>query len=1460
MNCAKHEYQTQYNYSKYLVIPIVLLSKVSCNRSSRNVLCEVIFRLEHLKMSYCNGPSLVLLVCVALATSHVCYGQYSHSIYIDPRPTVGKDTPQCITSNSPSIPCKTLNWTFLPEHRSSSTQYVLLDNRPHQLHDTVETFANITTMAFIGSEVNTTIHCTGAKTGLAFINITDLVFVNITFIGCASERMSTSRNFSATDHSTFSTVQVSLYFYHCHDVSMTNLRVENPGSGATGVIMYDSDGVNTIANSYFVKCTVEPDHPGGGGFYVEFSYCVPGDTSCFNDSDDIISYESRNRGAQYHFIDCVFSHNIANNADNLDVLSTYIIPYRSAHEAFGRGGGLSFYIKGNATQNILNVSGCVFDSNQALWGGGLFIEFHDDAINNTLIVSQTRFENNSCHLSSDSGTDGGGMRLAHYVYHPHVVEDLAGNKITVVDCDFTNNTALNGGGLSVFPARQQSKIDHVASIDIIRTNFDSNVAKLGAGIHASPFAIFTQGNMLKIRIRECNFVNNNVDYIKFIDSENRQPYQVGVGAVYSNEVELIFEENVNFTGNSGSALAVVGTSVNFSNCDACFVRNKGNNGGAVALLGAAYIQIGDNTSMYFQENVAMSEGGAIYNKYIERENLKSYTNCFIRHEDPFRDPEDWKANFIFDTNSNHGGDGIRAIHSTSLYPCSRAGGDGISNRTLFCQPQQFSYTYFPPFKPHFYCEDFLSSDVGKIKYSSNGPVVRAFPGASFSLPVIIHDELSKDVSNETVFEVSANYTRNSTIGYDIARFEYFWGETATIKGGQNQSVALKLDSIGDRVWHVEVIVQLQPCPPGLHIDQENGENSCKCPQNYDGALLCEIGLFRSLLKNYHWMGKIKGHDEYVVGRCPPGYCNISHNTSHIVLPQTNEMLQEMICNEINRTDTLCGKCMDDYGPAVNSLTYDCIYCNSSNVSISTNIAKYVASVYVPLFFMFTILILFDIRLTTGPANAFILYCQVVASTFDLNADGQIPLNNITNSADKLLKAYRVPYGIFNLEFFEGVIAPLCLGTSFNNLTVFVLDYAVALCPLLMILFVIVCVKIKECMAPRCCKTGNQWGSITSMSLTNSYKLVGQQIATRNRRISKAILPAFAAFVLLSYTKFSTVSSFLIRYQSLFTDNGTTVKNVVYYAGHFDASDKHYLYHYYTPAVIIFATFVLIPPLLLLDYPLRGFERVLGKVDCLWRFYPVDKIHVFLDTFQGCYKNKMRFFAGLYFLFRLVINVSYVLTYTWLEQFVVQQLACTIIIILLALFQPYNEENKLFNFVDIMIFANLAALNALSFYMYSYSLYNPLVHPPTTTFAFQYLLVFLPLIYMLGYITWSVTKPHHQKLMNRTKNALLLVCVAVRGKKSTQLQSVAAGSTVGIATPISPYVREEEASTAEIEAMLSRAEIENTYRPSKKSHEPDVEKETIKQTRSSENSSLRSSMSTSMHYGSTNSSSKDSEAS
>ena len=331
-----------------------------------------------------------LILVLAIPLMVMSSWGYSHTIYINP--VSGEDVPGCLAGSS-SLPCQNLTWVFQQGH-SDSTHYVLSEGQ-HYLTQKTPPFQNLTSLA-ITSAGSAVVTCTDSETGLAFINVVDVTISNIAFFKCAAVRNSTSKNFVNMSISQF---QVGLYFYLCESINMSHVSVSH-SPDATGVVIYNTNGTNTFSHSNFSYNSVLYDsvYPGGGGFYVEFTYCEPEVLSCATPTT------SRNKGAKYIFTSCEFSHNKANNyLDRKD----YIFPYKEDHQSFGRGGGLVLFIRGNASEIDFIVARSKFYNNTAVWGGGLLIELHDNVHGSKIKVKDTEFYDNWCPYTATSGTAGG---------------------------------------------------------------------------------------------------------------------------------------------------------------------------------------------------------------------------------------------------------------------------------------------------------------------------------------------------------------------------------------------------------------------------------------------------------------------------------------------------------------------------------------------------------------------------------------------------------------------------------------------------------------------------------------------------------------------------------------------------------------------------------------------------------------------------------------------------------------------------------------------------------------------------------------------------------------------------------------------------------------------------------------------------------------------------------------------
>ena len=159
----------------------------------------------------------------------------------------------------------------------------------------VEGKVNISLRGLEGGE--TIIECKEGI-GLSFASLTDITVSDLTFTGCGKVFESTSLNFT-TNTSTVKFL-VSIYIYNCTDVTIE--RVNMIESRGTGVAIFDTDGLVNIQDSTFSNNGRNHSIiPGGGGVYMEFTFCPPGIVN-----DSCTHYQKKNQNSLYSFQNCTF--------------------------------------------------------------------------------------------------------------------------------------------------------------------------------------------------------------------------------------------------------------------------------------------------------------------------------------------------------------------------------------------------------------------------------------------------------------------------------------------------------------------------------------------------------------------------------------------------------------------------------------------------------------------------------------------------------------------------------------------------------------------------------------------------------------------------------------------------------------------------------------------------------------------------------------------------------------------------------------------------------------------------------------------------------------------------------------------------------------------------------------------------------------------------------------------------
>lgn len=1204
----------------------------------------------------------------------------------------------------------------------------------------------------------------GRSVGFTFVHTSNILFQHIALIGCGVCHESTSKNFSSTERFEFLKFYTALYFLFCQNVSIENVHVND--THGVGAVMYSAGGVNYIRNSIFSNNMVDPSShlPGGGGLYIEFAYCVPdiingGYVNCSSPTTPTI-------GAQYVIEASSFVGNQATLPPTMSNLDKFILPHQDQHIAFGRGGGLSVYFKGNSNSNVISVSNqCLFKDNKALWGGGIFVEHQDNSNNNSFNISDSNVLQNECYNKSSevAGTGGGGVYLGYSFFTQ--TRNVHNNKMLFNNVNITQNQAYFGGGLSFYSAREQNQQRSTNTLEFVSCTWRENIARVGSAVDISPRTTnSTDGGLVQPIFQRCTFENNSAKNVSSISSMKMTGDFVGIGALYVDSVPVHFAESACFLNNSQTALASINAGLYFKEgCTANFDGNSGRKGGAIALYGNSFVQVSERSSMTFRNNHAKRKGGAIYGESIGEHDLISSRNCFIRYSDITKNSSSWNSNFYFEGNTvGDRNKSINSLYLTSLLTCVwvnagqhlKLSSETISElaKQVFCpQNDSTNWKYLDSTDKNCTQEIATSSAYFYANISSiSKPFHESYymsvvPGNQSHIPILTADDRANDVTKEMVLmaKVMVN-TGNVTL--DNSSTYVHSNDSIIVYGEPNDTAVIEFETDSHRVLATTVNVTLKPCPPGLSISAYEQPKKCQCDNAnlYDGYVNCSDAKFQASLKPGGWLGYVNNTQGLHAGQCPFGYCK---SRKDWITLSTEEDLNK-IC-ESGREGTLCGNCQHSSAPAVSTDEYQCVKCSDQEEKY--NWLKYLLIEYVPITVFFLVVVLFNVSVTTGPANAFVFFAQMITSIIKLEANRST--NPSLHFAKVLQTIYSIPYNIWNLSFFRSVLPPFCIGRNITMLQYISIDYVTAFYPFLLVtvFYVTVSLYARGIQPIVCLFQPLHRCFLKFRSIWN---------------LERSILHSLATFLLLSYTKFTLVSFYLLKPAPLVNSSGqmSTASTVVYFDGSVKFLSKDHR-PYIVVSVVVLVVFVLLPPIVLIAPSINhGLRKYVKRYHTDSNEHNIPSCHIgpsweqFLNAFQGCYKdgtgqdgtsNKtdLRWFSGAYFLLRLISFAIFAFATDWYLQMMMQQILYTISMLGFAVLRPYKKD--IYNKIDTAVFANLAVINALLMYNYQYVTTSSSDVIAVT--VIQFILIICPLVFMTWYIFKYLLKKYARKISPYIRN-------------------------------------------------------------------------------------------------------------
>ena len=841
---------------------------------------------------FLTGIAPLLIQCVEPA--------WKHEIVVSQHD--GFDKTACLNG---SIPCRTLDYAL--QHVTNSTLVLVRSAKSSYNLTQNFTFKKVQSFGLVGEQDLISVKCE-RKGSLSFESSEDINITRIVLDGCGGLHASTSGEKFKRPHIQFLS---AVFFVYCKNIVIDDCSIVN--SPGIGVNMYDVGGGVRIVHSRFesnrpdgLNSSEDNIAIAGGGVYFELT--KQGGTFPFDlNSSTLAEFDSN---SSYAFFNCRFTRNSAPHS-NQTYNMTIDKPFKTDHVPFGRGGGLSLFLRGKAENNIIRIDHCWFEDNYAKWGGGAFIEFQDEVQNNTLKVTNCRFKNNSAHYA------GGGFRSGTATAGSN--RGLLANKMKYENCTFESNSAIFGGGVSYYESGSPLMAnDSELSIEYKNCTWKKNRATMGSaiglcsnsfinGIHKHMVGQEFINKYCFIVLEDCNVTDNPI-----VLTEDDKV--IGQGAIYSYSLPITLKANVIIENNNNSAM-VIENIVLYVFDNVIFRNNIGGQGGALALFGTSVIMLMPNSRLTFINNTARERGGALYVKdsgppvvAFNATQLKT-RGCFIAYNNNFGSVDhvaEWHSKIVFRGNKVHTIGGGDSVYASTLSGCRKNLQPRINNESLEW-PNIIEYQDSDSKRE-------ISTDPIEINF--NEMEWEVSPSEVFNASVQLIDEKNHPVLGVVKLTIinkhgqtDAENVRLGTVSHFflVQGIDSFNISNLHLEGKKGASFSVEISTIDGRVVHTFSKRKLYLKPCSLGFEQTDGKTcSCVSSKSATGILNCSADNKHVFLKRGYWGGMIRDH--FSTYPCPRHYCS-HYSTNSSSFKYSSE---KMCTKGRNGSSILCGACKNNY--------------------------------------------------------------------------------------------------------------------------------------------------------------------------------------------------------------------------------------------------------------------------------------------------------------------------------------------------------------------------------------------------------------------------------------------------------------------------------------------------------------------------------------------------------------------
>jgi len=412
-------------------------------------------------------------------------------------------------------------------------------------------------------------------------------------------------------------------------------------------------------------------------------------------------------------------------------------------------------------------------------------------------------------------------------------------------------------------------------------------------------------------------------------------------------------------------------------------------------------------------------------------------------------------------------------------------------------------------------------------------------------------------------------------------------------------------------------------------------------------------------------------DKVFIGSCPYFETELK-DLNNAVYRRIPQKIKELKCKEsMRRSKILCGQCKENYYPLAYSYNLTCVHCPHRYLNILT----FLLVAFIPLTIFGLVIIGLKVSISNSHLHGFVFYSQAVSAPplARVIVNGPYVQQSHYSTVIKLLGSF---YSLWNLDIFRSLIPGICLPTKPRH--ILWLEVAIGVYPLLMIIMLYVIIHYKNCA-----------------TIVSYYHHISQRFLISPSN-SSSLIDAFGTFIILASIKILTSSLDLMALSPVYElsqKNSTRWNYRLYYDPTLRYFKDSYQNNFYF-SICIVLIFIVFPFVILVLYPCKFFHRCLNRTRLNW-----NTLHIFMDTFQGCYKNgtepnshDYRWFSALFFGGRMILCLIFALTYNSMY-FIFSTMTIIILIILVIILEPFRTSVKRYSYSTIMFLLLLSLFYA-----------------------------------------------------------------------------------------------------------------------------------------------------------------------